>query len=375
MLIGIVLSTSQQWWWHFLNCTINPFIYLAKYQDFQIALKSFCGCRKSADARDTELSSASASASASQGPSTIGENVKEMENKRIWKCRLQWNLLLVTTALVYILPDERLALYSFCQRLFYFYNEVKSAIESDLILGLERPTLCCSNFFSNRSGCKFYFHNIVDSFTTAIRFRVPAATRASLVGLLFTIHSWHLVIFLWYFHPPLEVHEIVSDWLSLSHKTALVRRYPGVHKTRVWLYHFYHQVGARLCFYTCLWFWSRGEGWWCYPSMHCRWSPSLPCSRSPGRRVVSQHALQVSRPTPKGKLRGLAWGSPGPHQGDACLGGCLLWRGEVWRPPVTATAVGGTHPTEIHSCWWMFFCKQSWVYSWVFRTKYSSCRI
>ena len=30
-------------------------------------------------------------------------------------------------------------------------------------------------------------------------------------------------------------------------------------------------------------------------------------SRSPGR-VVSQHALQVFRPTPRGKLRGLAWG-------------------------------------------------------------------
>ena len=31
----------------FLNCTINPFIYLAKYQDFQAALKSCCGCWKS----------------------------------------------------------------------------------------------------------------------------------------------------------------------------------------------------------------------------------------------------------------------------------------------------------------------------------------
>ena len=31
----------------FLNCTINPFIYLAKYQDFQTALISFCGSQKS----------------------------------------------------------------------------------------------------------------------------------------------------------------------------------------------------------------------------------------------------------------------------------------------------------------------------------------
>ena len=30
--------------------------------------------------------------------------------------------------------------------------------------------------------------------------------------------------------------------------------------------------------------------------------PSMPCSRSPG--VVSQHALQVSRPTPRGGVEG-----------------------------------------------------------------------
>ena len=26
----------------FCNCTINPFIYLVKYRDYQIALKEFC---------------------------------------------------------------------------------------------------------------------------------------------------------------------------------------------------------------------------------------------------------------------------------------------------------------------------------------------
>ncbi len=31
----------------FLNCTVNPFIYLFKYRDFQIALKIFCKCNKS----------------------------------------------------------------------------------------------------------------------------------------------------------------------------------------------------------------------------------------------------------------------------------------------------------------------------------------
>ena len=43
------------------------------------------------------------------------------------------------------------------------------------------------------------------------------------------------------------------------------------------------------------------------------------------RGLVSQQALQISRPTPRGKLRGLAWGSPGsnpgrppgPHQGES----------------------------------------------------------
>ena len=65
----------------FINCTINPFIYLAKYQDFQTALKSFCECRKLADGRDTELSSGSVSAP--QAPSTIEERFKEMETQRI----------------------------------------------------------------------------------------------------------------------------------------------------------------------------------------------------------------------------------------------------------------------------------------------------
>ena len=47
----------------FLNCTINPFIYLAKYQDFQTALKSCCGYRKSTDGRNTEISSGQTSLS------------------------------------------------------------------------------------------------------------------------------------------------------------------------------------------------------------------------------------------------------------------------------------------------------------------------
>ena len=40
-------------------------------------------------------------------------------------------------------------------------------------------------------------------------------------------------------------------------------------------------------------------------------------------------------------------------------GGCfLLQQGACWRPPGTATAVGGTHPTKIHSC---FFKKRPFI--------------
>ena len=94
-----------------------------------------------------------------------------------------------------------------------------------------------------------------------------------------------------------------------------------------------------------------------------------------GGGLVSQQALQVSRPIPRGSLRGLArgvsrptprgevegsglgglqahtWGgSPGPQ-----LGGCILACTEAEPPlPQMATAAGGTHPTGMHSCVKMF---------------------
>ena len=81
----------------------------------------------------------------------------------------------------------------------------------------------------------------------------------------------------------------------------------------------------------------------------------MPCSRSLGV-VVSQHALQVSRPTPRGKLRGLAWGVSRPTPEGLSRPTPM----GVSRPTVrgvfqhalrqTATAVGGTHPIGIHSC-------------------------
>ena len=78
--------------------------------------------------------------------------------------------------------------------------------------------------------------------------------------------------------------------------------------------------------------------------------------------VVSQHALQVSRPTqvgqkvegspgpyPGGKVGGSGLGgSPGPHLG---LGGGVSQHALRQTPPKqTSTAEGGTHPTGMQSC-------------------------
>ena len=77
--------------------------------------------------------------------------------------------------------------------------------------------------------------------------------------------------------------------------------------------------------------------------------------------VVSQNALQVSSPTPKGMLRGLAGGvsRPTPRRRLRGLAGGLqahMWGGVYpslhWgrHPQQMATAVGSTHPTGMHSC-------------------------
>ena len=94
-----------------------------------------------------------------------------------------------------------------------------------------------------------------------------------------------------------------------------------------------------------------GGGW--YPSMHFGWYPSMPCSRSRGGGVT-QHALQVSRPTPRWEVEGSGQdGSPGPHPGGVSRptpGGCIPACPEADTPQETATAAGGTHPTGMHSC-------------------------
>ena len=66
--------------------------------------------------------------------------------------------------------------------------------------------------------------------------------------------------------------------------------------------------------------------------------------------MVSQHALQVDY---QHALQQVSRGAL--LRGGACSGGCLLQvgcllKGGVWRPPMTATAAGGTHPTGMHSC-------------------------
>ena len=45
----------------FLNCTINPFIYLVKYQDFQTGLMSCLGCQKFRDKRNLDTSASTCS--------------------------------------------------------------------------------------------------------------------------------------------------------------------------------------------------------------------------------------------------------------------------------------------------------------------------
>ena len=117
-----------------------------------------------------------------------------------------------------------------------------------------------------------------------------------------------------------------------------------------------------------------GGGW--YPSMHCRWYPSMPCSmpcsRSPVWGVVSQHALQVSRLTARGEVeqsgqRGLQAHTQGEVEGSGLGGlqahtqGCIPACTEA--DPPTATAVGGTHPTGMHSCLRLIFICRKCLYS------------
>ena len=47
----------------FLNSTVNPFIYLFKYQDYQVALKCLFGCKSKGESEDNRSQSLSAATS------------------------------------------------------------------------------------------------------------------------------------------------------------------------------------------------------------------------------------------------------------------------------------------------------------------------
>ena len=71
------------------------------------------------------------------------------------------------------------------------------------------------------------------------------------------------------------------------------------------------------------------------------------------RGVLSQHALQVVSQHALQQISvGGAWSWGVCSQGMPGPGGVCSRRGGPWRrPPRTATAAGGTHPTGMHSCY------------------------
>ena len=150
-----------------------------------------------------------------------------------------------------------------------------------------------------------------------------------------------------------------------------------MHKPCIQLYGIFtarKRILRRLCFYTCV---SVHRGLGGIPACIAGGISACLAAGLRGRGVVSQHALQVSRPTPRGELRGLARGvvsRPTPKgevegsglggllPGGWCLlqgvpapgggGGSAPGGGEPppTPPPEIANAVGGTHPTGMHSC-------------------------
>ena len=64
----------------------------------------------------------------------------------------------------------------------------------------------------------------------------------------------------------------------------------------------------RLCFYRCM---SVHKGV-CYPSMHCIWYPSMPCSRSPWGCTIPACIAGFHAHTQGGSLGGSGWGVSRP---------------------------------------------------------------
>ena len=113
--------------------------------------------------------------------------------------------------------------------------------------------------------------------------------------------------------------------------------------------------------------------------MHCRSPDPYPVGKLRGL------AWGVSRPTPRGKLRGQAWGVSRPTPGG-CLqahtqgvprhtpsGGIIPACTEADTPPQQmATAVGGMHPTGMHSCSYRipFDSQLAILQAWVLTTRW-----
>ena len=127
--------------------------------------------------------------------------------------------------------------------------------------------------------------------------------------------------------------------------------------------HFYHpQTKCAKVMFLHVSVCPRGDGipaclaglWGCvYPSMPCRFPGPHP------RGSLRRLAGGSPGPHPGG---GGEWGAPGPHLGGVSRptpgGGAIPACTEIDPPPprLTATAVGGTHPTGMHSCFsWKFF--------------------
>ena len=142
-----------------------------------------------------------------------------------------------------------------------------------------------------------------------------------------------------------------------------------------------NEVGTMLCFYTCLWFCS-GAGIQEYIAGGI---PTCLAAGLHGRggNWVSKHALQVfrgvSRPTLRGVAKpGLQAHTQGGFQAHT-RGGGILACSEAY-PVWMATAMGGTHPTGMHSCFLEGFsayhsigatapCRKS-TYLWLFRKEF-----
>ena len=106
-------------------------------------------------------------------------------------------------------------------------------------------------------------------------------------------------------------------------------------------------VGARLCFYTCVWFCSQGG----VLSQHAL-------------QVVSQHALQKGGSPPGRGVPGRgvsswggAWSQGGLLLGGGLVPGGLLQGGAWWRPPPDGYCCG-----QYASYWNVFLYKQMFLF-------------